>query len=88
MCFRQVLRLVKLDQCVIFLDEAVFTQSLQQTKAWTRSTKDQLVQERSKIGFKAVAVTSAIDLHGRVITTKLVEKAVNQLHFQEFLRQL
>lgn len=71
-----------------FIDEAVFTSKLAEIKVWAKQRGPAPVRYVSKIGFKAIAATAAIDLAGKVVALTLDDQSVNVEKFLRFLQQL
>lgn len=86
--FRVVLRLVKLAVNLYFIDEAVFSSKLSEIKVWAKQRGPAPTRQVSKIGFKAIAATAAIDTAGRVVAYTTDDSAVNVEKFLRFLMLL
>jgi hypothetical protein len=56
--------LIEAKETIIFVDEAVFTSRLQSCKVWARARRKAPEVFKSKIGFKAIAITGGLDVEG------------------------
>jgi hypothetical protein len=69
----------------MFADEAVFTSNQIRSVAWTRKGVDASFIPKANLGFKAIAVVSAVDQDGTIIGTTLNPKSIRKDSFLEFL---
>ena len=86
--FCAVTRLLKFNSVLYFIDEAVFTSKLNQVKVWAKYKGPAPTVFKHKIGFKAIAVTSAINMEGNIVTTQITDYSVSVEKFIQFLQDL
>ena len=67
------------------MDEAVFSSKQINRKIWYIPSKDPVLIKKRKIGFKAIAVASAMDINGRVVYSHIVDGAIEGTEFMKFL---
>jgi hypothetical protein len=75
--FPKVIKFVESGSLVYFIDEAVFSSKLCDSKVWALPGTEPPKIIRRKIGFPAVAVTAAIDFSGKVVSVLTCKHSVN-----------
>ena len=70
------------------MDEAVFTCAQISPKLWFPKQESEIVIDKKKLTFKAVAVAAAIDSTGAVVAHHIVDGAINKFSFCDFLEEV
>lgn len=86
--FPRVIKLIKNDANIVFVDEAVFTSNQVRARYWAKAGRQPLEVPKAKLGFKAVAVVAALDLRGKVVSLITREKSIDTEAFLEFMNKL
>jgi hypothetical protein len=76
---------VQQQERVYFFDEAVYSSSTLSKRVWAPSGEQRPSLEASRYKFTAVAAASAINASGKVVVSRLYNKAVNLANFLEYL---